>query len=96
MMIKYTKKEVEAVLREEFKKYEAAIGTMTPEERKELHEWAAARNSAYDNPCLLWDDDGHPFDFITALRIDEDMRSNPEDYHFGGPPHGADNDSEPF
>ena len=84
-MIKYTKKELKDMLREELKKYNAQIGFMTTEERKELSEWVAAGNSPYDNPCLLWNGDGRPYDFITAIRIDEDMWLNPKNYHFGEP-----------
>ena len=90
MMIKYPKKELKDMLRKELKRYEATIGHMMPEERKELREWVSAGNSPYDNPCLLCGEDGRLMDYITAIRIDEDMMENPEDYHFGRAPDDVD------
>lgn len=77
----YKMKDVKDMLRKELREYEAVIGYMTPEERKELREWVAAGNQAICNPYYLYGDDGHPLDYISAARIAEDMRLNPEDYH---------------
>ena len=74
-------KDVRAMLRKELREYEAKIGDMTPEERNELHKWVAAGNQAICNPYYLCGDGGHPLDYITAIRIAEDMRRNPADYH---------------
>jgi hypothetical protein len=76
-MLKYTEKELR---RAALEKYEAGIGPMTPEERKELHAWVSRGRSVYDNPEYLYTENGYPFDFITAIRIAEDMINNPEDY----------------
>jgi hypothetical protein len=83
-MIKYTKKERNSVLRKDLKQYEVTIGPLTPEERKELRKWVKGGNSPYDNPCLFCDENGRTMDYITAIRIHEDMCANPEDYHFVG------------
>jgi len=95
-MIKYTKKDLKDILRKELKKYKAEIGSITPEEQKELHEWVAAENSPYDNPYWLYGDNGYPMDFIDAMRTDEDMRINPGDYNFGGLPDDVDYDTIEF
>ena len=79
-MIKYTKYYVRNMLRKGLREYETIIGNMTLEERKELREWVADGNSVNENPYLLYGDNGLPFDYITAIRINEDMILNPEDY----------------
>jgi hypothetical protein len=82
----------------DLREYEAAIGDMTPEERDELRKWAADGHSPYDNPCFLYGEDGRIMDFITAIRIDEDMMNNPEDYFGEKPPEfgdGRDPDGDP-
>jgi len=68
----------------DLKRYEATIADMTPQERKELHEWVADGFDVHDNPWLLYDEYGHPFDFITASRIADDMALNPEAYFGAG------------
>jgi hypothetical protein len=84
MMIKYNKQEMKDLYREQLKAYKAEIGPMTPEERKELNKWVATGNNPYDNPYLLYRDDGHPMDFIDATRTAEDMWRNPEEYRWSG------------
>ena len=79
-MDKLMKKERKSILKKELKEYEAKIGTITAEEREELRNWVSGGNSPYDNPCLLYEECGHPMDFITAIRINEDMINNPSDY----------------
>ena len=64
--------------------YEAEIGDITRQERAELHKWVSDGHSPYDNPCLLYGENGRLLDFITAIRIDGDMMRNPQDY-FSGP-----------
>ena len=60
--------------------YEAEIGYMTRQERADLHEWVSDGHNPYDNPCLLYGENGRLLDFITAIRIDEDMALNPLEY----------------
>jgi len=76
----YTKKEYMAILRKDLREYEAKIGDVTAEERKDLRKWVADGHSPYENPCLFCDDDGYVMDFITAVRIWEDMSNDPEAY----------------
>ena len=65
------------------KEYEAGIDSITAEERRELHKWIADGNSPYDNPCLLYEEDGCLMDYISAIRINDDMLNNPDYYQFG-------------
>jgi hypothetical protein len=81
-MIKFTAKDVRDVLRKELREYEVTLGYMTPEERVELHGWVAEGNHAICNPWHMAGDDGYPLDYITAIRIVEDMLCNPDDYNF--------------
>jgi len=74
-------KDVKDMPSKNLREYEAAIGNVTPEERKELREWVAAGNQAICNPYYLYGDDGHLLDYISAARIAVDMRRHPEDYH---------------
>jgi len=83
-MTKYAKKDLRDTFQEQIKKYKATIGFITPEERKELNKWAIAGNNPYDNPYLLYGDDGRPMYFIDAMRITQDMLRNPEDYYWNG------------
>jgi len=83
-MSKYTKKDLRDMFRDQFRRYKAEIGHLTPDERKELNKWADNGNSPYDNPYLLYGENGHPMDFIDAARTDEDMWRNPGNYTFGG------------
>ena len=62
------------------KAYEDKIGHITGMERTELRKWVDDGNSPYANPCLIYGENGRILDFITAIRLDEDMRRNPEDY----------------
>jgi len=79
-----SKRERQAMLHRELKEYEATISDLTVAERKELREWVAEGNSAYDNGCYMAGEDGNPMDYITANRITADMVKNPQDYNFGG------------
>lgn len=60
-------------LRRELKEYKGTIGVMTEDEKKELYEWVAAGNSVHDNPYYIYGEDGHPMDYITAIRLNEDL-----------------------
>ena len=75
------------------------IGDTTEQERSDLRKWVAAGNSPFDNPYLISGENGWPLDFITAVRIDEDMMDNPDDY-FKIPPReicgDSDDDELPF
>ena len=79
----YTQKELKRMLYKELKRYEAEIGHISPEERKGLRGWAMHGGGVYDNPYLLYGENGHPFDYITASRITRDMQDNPKDYQAG-------------
>jgi hypothetical protein len=52
---------------------------MTPDERKEVLDWVKAGESVRENPWLMTDDDGYPLDYLTAKRVDEELRER----HFG-------------
>ena len=60
-------------LRRQLKEYEATIGTLTEDERKELHEWVATGNSVHDNPYYIYGEDGYPMDYINANRYDKEL-----------------------
>ncbi len=60
-------------LRRKLKEYIGTIGIMTEDEKKELHEWVAAGNSVHDNPYYNYGEDGHPMDYITAIRFNRDL-----------------------
>ena len=99
MMSKYTEVDLNDVLYKDLRQYEATVGRLTPNERKELREWVAAGNDVHCNPYLLYGENGHPLDFITAGRIAEDMRCNPDDYSWGPDPGtcvGSEDESLPF
>jgi len=82
-MIKYNESDLKDMLAKEPARYRAEIGDMAPDERKSLREWVKSGCSAYDNPCGLCQENGHPFDYITALRINGDMMNNPKGYSLG-------------
>lgn len=60
-------------LHRQLKEYEIAIGIMTEDERKELHEWVTTGNSVNDNPYCLYGEDGHPMDYINAIRCNREL-----------------------
>ncbi|MCL2853851.1 MAG: hypothetical protein FWE20_12645 [Defluviitaleaceae bacterium] len=78
--LKYSKRDIKALYHEELREYEARIGDMSAEEQKDLRKWVSDGHSPYENPCLFCDDDGHVMEYIQAVRIWEDMVSNPDDY----------------
>jgi len=78
----FTKREISAELRRELRQYEASFDSLTPAERKDLHDWVAEGNSLHNNPGLLAQENGCPFCFIEGTRILADMQSNPDDYNF--------------
>ena len=75
-----TKNDRLVLLRDSLMEYEATIGGMTVQELVKLRQWVADGNSPYDNPCFLYGDNGVIMDYITAIRINEDMCLNPDDY----------------
>jgi len=89
IMIRYTAKDVKDMLRKELRDYEARIGFITPDERKELRDWVARGNQAVCNPWYIAGEDGCPLDYITAKRIIDDMWLHPEDYGIGCEPESA-------
>jgi len=58
---------------QQLKDYEKTFDDMTPGERKGLRKWVRDGNSVYENPCLIWSEDGRPMDYINAIRFDEDI-----------------------
>jgi hypothetical protein len=64
---------VKNMYQRQLKEYERSFGYMTPEERRKLRDWVDEGNSVYENPCLLWREDGRPMDYISAIRFAEDM-----------------------
>ena len=78
----HTEREIRNVLRRELKQYEASIGDLAPEERKELHKWVADGNNVYENAYWLAGEDGNPLCYIAAMRLVSDMVVNPVDYGF--------------
>ena len=75
--------ELKKMLRNEIcilEEYEGMLESMTIYEKEELREWMAHGKSVNGNPCMLYDEKGCLTDFITAIRIEEDMGNNTEDY----------------
>ena len=73
MMYEILIRDQKLMLRQEMHEYINEIGELTAEEKAELRTWVAAGHSVYNNPCLLYDESGHPMDYITACRISEEM-----------------------
>jgi len=72
-------------LNRELKEYEASIGRMTKDERKDLRAWVADDNSVRSNPFYEKDEYGRPMDYISALRKCEraykkELRKELKDY----------------
>ena len=64
------------------------IEGITEAERRELIEWIAAGNGAYDNPCSLCDGSGRPMDFIKGCRTALEMATDQLSF-FGVDPNAA-------
>ena len=79
-MIMYVRYGMDGMLPVNLGQYEAMMGYMTPDERKELREWVADGNATICNPWYMAGEDGRPLDYITAVRINEDICRNPEAY----------------
>jgi hypothetical protein len=78
--IDFTEKDARDMRHVELRRYRPAIGRMTPGERRGLREWARAGNSVHDNPYCLYGENGWPLDYITAIRVAEDLWDDPENY----------------
>jgi hypothetical protein len=65
--------------RRAFWKSEAAASLkandMTPEERQDLLAWIKSGESVRDNPWLMNDEDGVPMDYLSAMRVAEDVQT---------------------
>ena len=61
-------------LKEELEKFKETH-PMTPEELKAIESWVNEGNSVYDNPSLIYGENGYPLDFLAAYRDDEDTRN---------------------
>ena len=66
-------KENRDYLRAELKKYEAEFDDMTTAEKDALYKWVASGRSPYDNGDYVCYEGGYPVDFISALRMWEEM-----------------------
>jgi len=60
-------------LRAELKKYEAEFDDMTPIEKDALYKWVSSGRSPYDNGDYICYDGGYPVDFVSALRMWDEM-----------------------
>jgi len=76
--------------------YLKSIGSLSYTEKNELKEWVDDGNSVYDNPYDLYDENGHPLDFITARRIFFDIWENLSDSHGNNFNHLDEIDELPF
>lgn len=63
----------EDILSRQLKEYESTIGTLTEDEKKELHEWVTTGNSVHDNPYYIYGEDGYPMDYINAARCVKEL-----------------------
>ena len=66
-------KSTKTFLLKELREYMRTVGGMTEDEKNDLHEWVASGNSAYDNPYYYSDDRGQPMDYISAMRVNDEM-----------------------
>jgi hypothetical protein len=94
----FSKKEIRAYLRGQLNGYESTVGDMAERERTGLHKWVSDGNSVYENPCLYSGGNGCPMDYISAVRLGEEMTAHPERFRWSGEkggkePHAGD---EPF
>ena len=48
--------------------------TASPEERRQTWRWVKQDHDLSDNPWLLYDDSGWPMDFISALRVIDEIK----------------------
>lgn len=64
--------EVREVLKEQLRKYKKNM-TMTKEELHELESWVAAGNSPFNNGDFIYEENGWPMDFVSAMRFVRDM-----------------------
>ena len=79
-MVAFSKRKLKNFVQEQLKEYKATLGAITAEELELLNDWTAKPNSPFVNPWFLCEENGQPFDFISAFRIITDMRDNPSDY----------------
>lgn len=66
-------KENREYLRKELKKYETEFDDMTVAEKDALYKWVASGRSPYDNGDYVCYGGGYPVDFVSALRMWEEM-----------------------
>jgi hypothetical protein len=66
-----------ALLREKMNEYMITIGDLSATEKRDLRAWVADGNSVHDNPFSLYDENGHPMDYVNAMRVNTEMY---EDY----------------
>lgn len=71
-MTQFDLKQLDEYLRREACEY-LRNAQITPKERLEILEWVKSGNSVYSNPWYLYDEGGHPMDYITAMRTVPDL-----------------------
>lgn len=81
----YSEKEIKDFLHAELTEYEEKFGGMTGEECHNLREWVRDGNSVYSNPFIYSDGDGYPMDYISAIRVNEEMIAHPEHFQWSCP-----------
>lgn len=65
--------ELREILTVDLEKYESEH-KISENEKQELHAWVADGHSPYGNPHCLSDENGAPIDFVSALKLSEELR----------------------
>lgn len=78
---KHVKRANRELLEKQFKEY-VRDNPMSKKEIRELREWVADGNSPYDNNSYLCDEYAIPLDYITSLRIMNELAENENKYQF--------------
>lgn len=78
---KHVKRANRELLEKQFKEY-VRNNPMSKKEIRELREWVADGNSPYDNDICLCDEYAIPLDYITSLRMMDELAENENKYQF--------------
>jgi hypothetical protein len=62
-----------AFLKREATQYKTTMD-MSQMERQCLDDWVKDGNSVYDNPWCIADEQGRPMDYISAIRVVDDLK----------------------
>lgn len=60
------------ILSEQLKQYKKEMN-LTKEEVREVEKWVASGRSPYDNGDYIYGENGCPLDFISAIRLQDEM-----------------------